>query len=91
MDLLPDIDTRRLLKPQIVIAPLDINNVFFLDQIGNCSLDLLDVVASRIDANDLLFGWTEPLELFENVNQRNSLDDLASESTFRKLVEDGTR
>ena len=64
---------------------------FFLDQIGNCSLDLLDVVASRIDANDLLFGWTEPLELFENVNQRNSLDDLASESTFRKLVEDGTR
>ena len=88
MNLLLDIDPRCLLKPQIIVTPLDINNKFFFNQIGNCLLNLIDVVASSIDADNLLFGWAEALELFENINQRDGLDDFASESSFRNLIED---
>ena len=73
-----------------MVHRMDVSGIFqkFPDLFGKEHAAVLTAGTSHAD-DDVIPG--APLELFENVNQRNSLDDLASESTFRKLVEDGTR
>ena len=88
MDFLLNVDPRRLLEPKIIIAPPEINHIFFFDQVVHRRFDFFDTVRSGEDADDFLLSRFKALELFENVDQRDGLDDFAFQTIFFDLVKD---
>ena len=63
MDFLPDINSGSLLQTQIVVASFDIDNKFFLYQVGDRFLNLFNFVSPGVNPYNLLFCWCEALKL----------------------------